>query len=130
MRVGGRILLVEDHRSMRDAILMVLRSEGYAVEEVGDGDAALAAVRANPPDLVFLDLNIPGTDGAEVLRRIKADPATAHVRVIVVTATGEEGRAEATALGADGYVTKPFGPAALVRTVRRMLGDPPERREP
>lgn len=115
---------------MRDAILMVLRSEGYAVEEVGDGDAALAAVRANPPDLVFLDLNIPGTDGAEVLRRIKADPATAHVRVIVVTATGEEGRAEATALGADGYVTKPFGPAALVRTVRRMLGDPPERREP
>jgi len=73
------------------------------------------------PDLMFLDLNIPGASGADVLQELKADPVTAGVRVIIVTATGEEGRDFVLALGADEYFTKPFSPTALLRTVERVL---------
>jgi len=116
-----RVLVVEDHPTMREAMRLVLEAEGFGYEAAADGDAAIASVRRRPPDVVFLDLNIPGTPGPEVLRSLKADPATAAIPVIVVTATGEEGRAEAVALGADGYVTKPFGPESLLTTVRRAL---------
>jgi CheY-like chemotaxis protein len=70
---------------------------------------------------MFLDLNIPGTSGADVLAALKADPSTGDIRVIVVTATGEEGREQAIRLGADAYFTKPFSPTALLRTVERVL---------
>lgn len=115
------ILIVEDHPTMREAMRMVLEHEGFVIREAADGAAALAMVRDQPPDLVFLDLNIPGTSGAEVLRELKGDPATADVRVIIVTATGEEGREYVLSLGADEYFTKPFSPLALLRTVERVL---------
>jgi len=83
------ILIVEDHPTMREAMRMVLEHEGFDIREAGDGQAALAMVRERPPDLLFLDLNIPGTSGAEVLRVLKSDPDTADVRVIIVTATGD-----------------------------------------
>lgn len=117
----ARILIVEDHPTMREAMRLVLDGEGYTLDEAGDGDTALARIRASRPDLIFLDLQIPGTGGAEVLRAIRDDDATRDVHVIVVTATGEEGRADALALGADGYVTKPFSPAELLGTVRAAL---------
>ena len=117
-----RILIVEDHPTMREAMRLVLEGEGFAIEEAADGRTALETIRKDPPDLVFLDLNIPGTAGADVLSSLKADPATADVRVIVVTATGEEGREAALRLGADEYFTKPFSPIALLRTVERVLG--------
>ena len=82
-------------------------------------------VRADPPDLVFLDMNIPGSSGAEVLAAVRADPATAGVRVIVVTADGEEGRERALSMGADEYFTKPFSPITLLRTVEQVLSAPP-----
>jgi CheY-like chemotaxis protein len=121
--VAGRILIVEDHPTMRQAMRLVLEGEGFAIEEAADGHAAIAAIRADPPDLVFLDLNIPGVSGAEVLSTVKDDPATSGVRVIVVTATGEEGRDAALRLGADEYFTKPFSPIGLLHTVERVLGD-------
>ena len=99
---------------MREAMRMVLEHEGFAIHETGDGRTALQLVRDQQPDLVFLDLNIPGVAGVEVLRAIKQDASTAMVRVIIVTATGEEGRAEVVALGADDYFTKPFSPRALL----------------
>jgi CheY-like chemotaxis protein len=68
-----------------------------------------------------LDLHIPGASGAEVLEAVKADPATAGVRVIIVTADGEEGREPAMAMGADEYFTKPFSPITLLKTVERVL---------
>lgn len=122
---GSQILIVEDHPTMREAMRMVLEHEGFSIREAADGAAALEMVRAQQPDLVFLDLNIPGTSGAEVLKQLKGDPGTAGVRVIIVTATGEEGREQVLRLGADEYFTKPFSPLALLRTVERVLtGDP------
>jgi CheY-like chemotaxis protein len=127
-QVPVRILIVEDHPTMREAMRLVLEGEGFAIDEAADGRTALETIRNAPPDLVFLDLNIPGTTGADVLSSLKEDPATAAVRVIVVTATGEEGREAALRLGADEYFTKPFSPIALLRTVERVLGGsaPPE----
>jgi two-component system response regulator AdeR len=117
-----RILIVEDHPTMREAMRLVLEGEGFVIEEAADGATALDAIRRQPPDLLFLDLNIPGTTGTEVLASVKAEPRSAVTRVIVVTATGEEGRAAALRLGADEYFTKPFSPTALLRTVERVLG--------
>ena len=118
---GTQILIVEDHPTMREAMRMVLEHEGFAIREAADGAAALSMVRQQQPDLIFLDLNIPGTSGADVLRELKGDPETRDVRVIIVTATGEEGREQVISLGADEYFTKPFSPLALLRTVERVL---------
>jgi two-component system, OmpR family, phosphate regulon response regulator PhoB len=117
------ILIVEDHPTMREAMRLVLEHEGFEIREASDGPAALTMVREEPPDLVFLDLNIPGMSGAEVLRELKGDPSTKDVRVIIVTATGEEERGGVLKLGADEYFTKPFSPTALLRTVESVLGD-------
>ncbi len=126
----AEILIVEDHPTMREAMRMVLEHEGFEIREAGDGQAALALVRERPPDLLFLDLNIPGASGSDVLRRLKSDPATRDVRVIVITATGEEGRDYVLSLGADEYFTKPFSPLALLRTVERVLQPDPAADEP
>ena len=120
MAMEPRILIVEDHATMREAMRLVLEGEGFAIEEAADGQAALDAIRERPPDLLFLDLNIPGVSGVDVLQAAKADPGFTG-RIIVVTATGEEGRASALRLGADEYFTKPFSPTALLRTVEQVL---------
>jgi CheY-like chemotaxis protein len=122
---SAKILIVEDHPTMREAMRLVLEGEGFTIDEAADGDRALEIVRADPPDLVFLDMNIPGPSGADVLGELRADPATAGVRVIVVTADGEEGRGRAIAMGADEYFTKPFSPITLLRTVEQVLSAPP-----
>jgi len=128
--VTGRILIVEDHATMREAMRMILEGDGFEVDEASDGPSALAAIRRDPPDLVLLDLHIPGADGPGVLDELKGDPRTAEVRVLVVTATGEEGRADALAHGADDYFIKPFSPAALLSTVARMLDRPQDAEAP
>ena len=125
---NAKILIVEDHPTMREAMRLVLEGEGFEIDEAGDGQRALEIVRADPPDLVFLDMNIPASSGAEVLAEMRADPATAGVRVIIVTADGEEGRERALVMGADEYFTKPFSPITLLRTVEQVLSAPP--REP
>jgi len=119
--VQGRILIVEDHPTMRGALRLILEAEGLEVREASDGVRALEAVREELPDVVFLDLNIPGTTGAEVLATLKGDPATAAVGVVVITAEGEEGRGPTMLLGADAYLTKPFSPSELLQTVERAL---------
>jgi len=127
--VNARILIVEDHPTMREAMRLVLEGEGFSIDEAADGQRALEMVRADPPDLVFLDMNIPGSSGAEVLAEVRADPATAGVKVIIVTADGEEGRERAMAMGADEYFTKPFSPITLLRTVEQVLSAPPHEPE-
>jgi CheY-like chemotaxis protein len=116
------ILIVEDHPTMREAMRLVLEHEGFEINVAADGQSALAMARSDPPDLMFLDMNLPGASGADILRELKADPQTAPIRVIVITAVGEEGRQFALSLGADEYFTKPFSPLALLRTVERVLG--------
>lgn len=120
--MSARILIVEDHPTMREAMRLVLEGEGFDIDEASDGDQALAAVHEEAPDLVLLDMSIPGTAGPDVLAAVKSDPATSEIRVIVVTATGEEGRAAAMARGADHYFTKPFSPIALLQAVEEVLG--------
>lgn len=120
------ILIVEDHPTMREAMRLILANEGFDIREAPDGATALSMVREHPPDLMFLDLNIPGTSGADVLSELKTDAATSAIRIIIVTATGEEGREYVLSLGADEYFTKPFSPMALLRTVERVLGGPDE----
>ena len=115
------ILIVEDHATMREAMRLILEHEGFEIREAPDGARALEMAKTQPPDLMFLDLNIPGASGADVLAELKNDPATKNVRVIVVTATGEEGRAFVLSLGADEYFTKPFSPTVLLNTVERVL---------
>jgi len=117
----ANVLIVEDHPTMRDAMRLVLEEDGHHVEEAVDGENGIALVREHPPDVVLLDLNIPVVSGSEVLEALKSDPTTADVLVVIVTATGEEGRKRAIALGADDYITKPFSPLALLRTVERVL---------
>jgi CheY-like chemotaxis protein len=116
------ILIVEDHPTMREAMRLVLEHEGFEINAAADGQSALGMARADPPDLMFLDMNLPGASGADILQQLKADPVTAAIRVIVITAVGEEGREFALSLGADEYFTKPFSPLALLRTVERVLG--------
>ena len=120
--MSARILIVEDHPTMREAMRLVLEGEGFDIDEASDGAQALAALQEERPDLMLLDMSIPGVSGPEVLAAVKNDPVTAQVRVIVVTATGEEGRAAAMAGGADHYFTKPFSPIALLHAVGEVLG--------
>jgi len=117
----ANVLIVEDHPTMRDAMRLVLEEYGHQVEDAVDGENGIAMAREHPPDVVLLDLNIPVVSGSDVLQALKADPATAGVLVVIVTATGEEGRKRAIGLGADDYITKPFSPLALLRTVERVL---------
>ena len=118
----ARVLIVEDHPTMREAMRMVLADEGFAVDQVADGGRALDLVASDRPDLVLLDLNIPGISGSDLLEALKASSATSGIPVIVVTAEEEEGRRAAMRAGAEDYLAKPFSPRALVRLVERVLG--------
>jgi len=120
--MSGRatVLVADDEQSMRDAIFQVLGPEGYQVTDVESGDAALAAIKSRPFDLVILDLRMPRVDGLEVLRRIQQDsPGTAAV-VITGYATVESA-VEAMKLGAADFLPKPFTPDVLRLTVSRAL---------
>ena len=126
-----RILVVEDEADIAALLKHALERQGQThVDIVGTGDAALKAVNEQAPDLVILDLNLPGVDGSEVCRLLRARPLTATVPIIMLTArTGELDRVAGLDLGADDYVTKPFSLrelAARVRAVlRRRQGTPP-----
>jgi DNA-binding response OmpR family regulator len=122
----AEILIVEDHPTMREAMRLILEHEGFEIREATDAAQALSMAKERPPDLMFLDLNIPGASGTDVLTTLKSDPVTEGVRVVVVTAEGEEVRDYVMGLGADEYFTKPFSPTALLRTVETVLAGPPE----
>ena len=121
-----RILVVDDDTTVSEVVGRYLARAGYDVEVVGDGQAALRAAALNPPDLVVLDLMLPGMDGLDVFRHLRA---AGPVSVIMLTALGSEGdRLAGLELGADDYVTKPFSPRELVlrvQSVLRRAGAPP-----
>jgi len=116
------ILVVEDEADIRDLVRYHLEQEGYAVEDADSGEKALERAATSPPALVVLDLMLPGTDGLEVCRRLRADDALRDVPVIMLTAKGTElDRVLGLELGADDYITKPFSPRELVARVRAVL---------
>jgi len=121
---GGpaRVLVVDDNAMNRDVLTRRLQRGGHAVEAVEDGESALARLRAQPFDLVLLDVTMPGIDGYEVLARVKADEALRHVPVVMISAIGEaESVVKCLALGADDYLTKPFDPLILKARVDASL---------
>jgi two-component system phosphate regulon response regulator PhoB len=117
-----RILIVEDEKEIQELVEYNLAKEGYRAWSVATGEEALKAVRGEPPDLVVLDLMLPGVDGLEVCRRLKADPACPQVPIVMLTAKGEEADiVTGLELGADDYITKPFSPRVLVARIRAVL---------
>jgi two-component system OmpR family response regulator len=115
-----RILVVDDERSITDAVATALRYEGFDVSEVGSGRAALAAVQDNPPDLMVLDVMLPDLDGLEVTRRLRADGI--RVPVLFLTARDStEDKVAGLTLGGDDYVTKPFSLSEIVARTRAIL---------
>lgn len=123
-RVMGRerILVVDDEEDLLELVNYNLSREGYRVECVGTGEAALSTARKNLPDLIVLDLLLPSVDGLEVCRLLKGDPKTKHIPVIMLTAKGEEAdMVTGLELGADDYMTKPFSPRVLLARIKAIL---------
>jgi phosphate regulon transcriptional regulator PhoB len=120
--MGGRVLIVEDEPDIRDLLAFHLEREGYHVTRSRTGADALRQVRARPPDLILLDLMLPELGGLDVCRRLRQDPRTASVPIVMLTARGEEvDRILGLELGADDYIVKPFSPKEVVARVRAVL---------
>jgi two-component system response regulator RegX3 len=116
---SGAVLIVEDEEALAESVQFALEVEGFEVATVGDGRDALSSVAANPPDLILLDLMLPGLSGLDVLRTIRRDH---HMPVIILTAKDAEAdKVLGLELGADDYVTKPFSTRELIARVRSHL---------
>jgi two-component system phosphate regulon response regulator PhoB len=116
------ILVVDDEADIRELVEYNLAKEGYKVVCAATGEEALKKARAGVPDLIILDLMLPGVDGLEVCRLLKSDARTQRIPIVMLTAKGEESDIVAgLELGAADYVTKPFSPRVLVARVRAML---------
>ncbi len=116
------VLVVDDDEAVRTLASWQLESDGFTVAQAGDGNEALTAIDADPPDLVVLDLTMPGVGGLDVLRRVRGAPATEALPVIVLSGrSGETDRIVGLDLGADDYLVKPFSPGELAARVRSVL---------
>ncbi len=125
------ILVVEDEADILELIRFNLAREGYRVSGVEDGETALARAFEKPPDLVVLDLMLPGINGLDVCRALRADPRTAITPIVMLTARTEEADVVAgLELGADDYITKPFSPRVLAARIRAVLRRRRESRAP
>jgi two-component system phosphate regulon response regulator PhoB len=117
-----RILVVDDEQDILELVRYNLAREGYHVECVASGEDAVARIREDVPDLVILDLMLPGLDGLEVCKQLKANPRTTNVPIVMLTAKGEDADiVTGLELGADDYVVKPFSPRVLVARLRTVL---------
>ena len=117
-----RIFIAEDDESILDLLVTRLRIAGYQVTQEKDGLAALEAIRRNPPSACILDVNMPRMDGFQVLKRLRADPLTAHVPVLILTARrAPDDIKTAIRLGATDYLSKPFNDEQLLARVARLL---------
>ncbi|MFO0295731.1 MAG: response regulator transcription factor [Rhodospirillales bacterium] len=120
--MAASVLVVDDEPNIVLSLEFLMRQAGYDVRVARDGDAALVAIAERAPDLVLLDVMMPGRDGYEVCQAIRADPACASTRIVMLTARSREvEREKGLAMGADDYVTKPFSTRALVERVQALL---------
>jgi two-component system phosphate regulon response regulator PhoB len=124
-----KLLIADDEPAVRALVHATLEGDDYLILEAGDGLEALEVSRSERPRLVLLDIMMPRLDGLEVCRRLKRDPDTREIVVVMLTAQAQErDRDRGMAAGADDYFTKPFSPLALLRMVEQLRGERP--REP
>ena len=122
-----RILVIEDEPDIAEVLQYNLEKEGFRVDTARRGDSGLEAVRSDTPDLIVLDLMLPGLDGLELARVLKRDATTSRIPIVMLTARGEEvDRIVGLELGADDYISKPFSPREVVLRVKAVL----RRRQP
>jgi len=116
------ILVVDDEDDIRELLKYNLEREGYTVTAVATGEDALRTARSKVPNLIVLDLMLPGVDGLDVCKILKNDPRTSHIPIMMVTAKGDEADiVTGLEVGADDYVTKPFSPRVLIARIRAVL---------
>ena len=122
MTAPAVILIVDDERANRRLLQVLLKPKGYVTRTATDGTEALASIAADPPDLILLDVMMPGLDGRAVASAVKADPATSNIPIIMVTAqTDRQGRLAALDAGAEDFLSKPVDRAELWLRVRNLL---------
>lgn len=120
---GRHVLIADDEPNIVVSLEYLMRREGHRVSVARDGDAALEAIRTLRPDLVLLDVMMPGRSGFEVCQAVRADESLAAVKILMLSAKGRDtDLAKGRALGADDYLTKPFSTQALAAKVRELLG--------
>jgi DNA-binding response OmpR family regulator len=118
---GISILIAEDEPNIVESLTFLLEREGYAVSAVGDGDTALRILQQAPPGMLILDVMLPGRNGFEILKAIRANGSLANLPVIILTAKGQEkDRKTALDLGANAFITKPFSNQDLVKQINRI----------
>ena len=119
---GEPILVVDDNPMNLKVIRLLLETEGYEVRTAADAEEALASLRSFRPLLILMDIQLPGMDGLELTRRLKADPATRDTRILAITAYAMKGdEQKALAAGCDGYIAKPIDTRSLPVVVRTHL---------
>ena len=118
----GRILVIDDEKDLIELVRYNLEKEGFVVQSAQDGEAGLATAKKELPDLILVDLMLPGIDGLDVCRSLRSDNRTARIPVIMLTAkSAESDRVLGLELGADDYVTKPFSPRELLARIKAVL---------
>lgn len=121
--MGKRVLLIEDEPNIIEAISFILSRDGFTVHTHEDGETAIAKVKAAPPDMIILDVMLPGKSGFEILRELRADSANSTLPILMLTARGQEkDREQAIRLGADHFMTKPFSNSEVRDQVRALIG--------
>lgn len=126
----GRVLVVDDDEVIRQLIAVNLTLEGFEVETAVDGQDCLERVGAVRPDVITLDVMMPRLDGWVTALRLRDEPSTRHIRVVLITARAQEDdRRRGNEIGVDAYLTKPFDPSELIRVVRELAEADPQRAE-
>ena len=122
--MGKRVLLIEDEPNIIEAISFILSRDGWTVHTHEDGETAMAKVRARPPDLIILDVMLPGRSGFDILRDLREDPAFKTMPVMMLTARGQaKDRDLALRLGANHFMTKPFSNQEVKDYVRKLMDE-------
>jgi len=123
--MNKRVLVCDDEPYVVESVSYVVRKAGFEVLTAEDGDTALETAKREHPDLMFLDIMMPGISGDEVCRRLKAEPGTRDIHIVILTARGqEEDERRALQMGADEFMTKPFSPRKMRDKLMRLLGAP------